>query len=694
MPPSYPYPGCIVEFMEDNSVQIAMVQEDSGGKLRLFLPSRRETKLNVNRLLPWYGPVYAGAHSKEEMAQLLDKHRKERETKLAAISTLDLWEIAQGEIDHAPASWFAELVENEINDDVVAAYGRALLFCKTHFKYSQPDFQVYDENTVAKRLNEMAARKEREELAIKGNAFIRMLWDVANKKRALPDNDSEDFPDNELCGRIRRLLLERMADPESKQDDALWQIISKGLPDEPHIPLRLLMAWNVLPMHYNFWLDRADYAPGDNWWNESAEEVTRLVQNAENEDAVQSDASVFISIDGPSTLDIDDAFSIEKNNAGWHVKLAFANPAYFWPFGSELDKLVVHRPTSVYLPEGNLHMLPEILGTDVFSLNEKKERTAFYLSLQINDDGEYVSCTPEVKKVKIAANLRYPDVQRLIDSNWQGDNCALPFAAMLENAYALARLREQFRIKNGAVIMLRQEPELALKNVDGDMEVELLPEKNVRDAQRLVSELMILASAAIADWAYERGIPLLHRTQNVTLPKEYAGIWESPDDLARIMRSLIPSVLEIAPKPHAALGLARYAQITSPLRRYPDLLNVAQITHFIQTGQPKWNEDELTGLLDAFSPSLEGASQIQRYRPRYWKLLYFKQKGDQEWYDGVITDENENFITLSLPTQNMLLRGRRNLFDERAHPGSAIKVRVGKINPLLNEIHILETMPR
>ena len=91
----------------------------------------------------------------------------------------------------------------------------------------------------------------------------------------------------------------------------------------------------------------------------------------------------------------------------------------------------------------------------------------------------------------------------------------------------------------------------------------------IRERRMLVAETMILASAAVAEWARERGLPMLHRTQDVALPKEYAGVWTAPQDMARIMRALTPSSLELQARPHAALGLPRYTPVTSPLRRYP-----------------------------------------------------------------------------------------------------------------------------
>ena len=156
-------------------------------------------------------------------------------------------------------------------------------------------------------------------------------------------------------------------------------------------------------------------------------------------------------------------------------------------------------------------------------------------------------------------------------------------------------------------------------------------------ASAVVAEMNILASTAMAAWALERNIPLLFRTQDVALPKELAGIWTEPAAMTRVMRALIPSSLDVLPKRHAALGVASYAPLTSPLRRYPDLINTAQVAAFLQTGAPRFGADVLPDMLFKLNMYLDAAGQVQRFRPRYWKLLYFRQQGDAAWWDGVIT---------------------------------------------------------
>lgn len=700
----YPAPGCIVEYLEGNAVQIAIVLEEAGGKLRLFLPNRRETRLSAGRLLPWLGPLHQGTSGKDDMVRLLEAHKGSRENAAASVSVAELWELAQGEVEAAPAHWFAELKENEPSTDTVAAYGRALLACKSHFRFQPPDFQVFDAETVERRLAEQKAREERESLVAGGAAFLRLLWEVASGRRELPAQGESAFaaegvpwPEPEIAARLKALLRSRMIDPESQEDDVLWKLLIKSLPEVPHLPLQLLMAWGELPPHHNFWLDRADYARGDDWWQSSAEEVAQLAACAPMKELPLSTLP-FVSIDSASTRDVDDAFYIEElpDGSGWNVSIALACPALAWSFGSPLDKLVLHRATSIYLPEGDLHMLPEQLGTDAWSLFAGKIRPAFCLHLAVDRNGTVKQCEFFTARVQLSANLTYTDAEKVLAEQTSSNDKANPasaHAAILRLGHDLARARLNFRLAAGAVVMERPEPHILLEGQGKGITVHLALPDSTPLAQMLVAELMILASASIADWGQANHVPLLHRTQDVALPREYAGIWSEPADMARVMRALIPSSLEVEPRPHAALALERYAPATSPLRRYPDLVNQAQALHMLATGKPRFDAGELSSLLEQISPALDAAGQVQRFRPRYWKLLYFRQKGDKVWWPAVITEENEAFATVGLPGQGLIVRGRRKLFDERAAPGMQVLVRLGKVQPLCNEIQILEVAP-
>ena len=733
----YPAPGCVVEYLEGNAVQIALITEEAGGRLRLLLPNRRETRLNASRLLPWLGPLHGADLGRDEAVRLLEQHKKCREDLASDVPVMDVWEMAQGEVSVAPATWFAELFTSDPSADQVSAYGRALLACKSHFRFQPPDFQVFPADMVEKRLVEEKNRLEREALIAGGAAFLRMLWDVACRKRELPPPPVEgassgEWPSADVAESLEEVLRSRMVDPEGQEFDALWRTLGKGLPDVPHLPLQLLVAWGKVPPHYNFWLDRAGYASGDDWWTAHRDEVDALVRAAESgqmpdaalftpaaptpcmcDDAAASIPAAapatsllfepgplpesplpFVSIDSASTRDVDDAFHVQSTDDGYLLTLALACPALYWHFGGVLDRAVLHRGTSIYLPEGDCHMLPEVLGTAAYSLLAGTPRPALCVEIPVDAQGRYGSCRTYLARVRLAANLTYRDSQAVLNAQSEGvalpDNPAAAHAGQLSVGLELARKRQNTRIEDGAVVMDRPDPVISLEGEGADVRVHVGPDYCAPDAQMLVAEMMILASAAVAHWARERGMAMLHRVQDVVLPREYAGVWSTPQDMTRIMRALTPSGLEVQARPHAALGLDRYTPVTSPLRRYPDLVNEAQVVHFLCTGQPRWSEDALVSLLHALSPALDGAGQVQRFRPRYWKLLFFRQQGDKVWWSGVITEENDAFVSVSLPDQGMFVRGRRKLFDDRAHPGLQVDVRIGKVHPLYNEIMILE----
>ena len=472
----YPAPGCIVEYMEGNAVQIAVVTEEAGGRLRLLLPNRRETRLTAARLLPWLGPVCAADAGREEAVRLLEAHKKIREDMAAAVPVMEVWELAQGEVASAPAQWFAELFGSEPGPDQVAAYGRALLACKSHFRFQPPDFQVFSAETVEKRLAEQKSREEREALIAGGAAFLRLLWDVACKKRALPSpaEGAPEWPAPEVAERLRALLRARMTDPESQEHETLWRMLSKGLPDVPHLPLQLLVAWGELPPHYNFWLDRADYAPGDAWWRDCAQEVDALEQAARPGPEATAELPPcdlpFVSIDSASTRDVDDAFFVRSEGDGFSLTLALACPALAWPFGGALDKAVLRRGTSIYLPEGVCHMLPERLGTHVFSLVAGEARPALCVRVSVDHGGRAGACEVFLARARLAANLTYRDSQAVMDAADAAlpDNPAAPHAGLLRLGLELARRRRTARISDGAVIMDRPDPVIRLEGEGAD----------------------------------------------------------------------------------------------------------------------------------------------------------------------------------------------------------------------------------
>lgn len=695
----YPGPGCLVEFMQGNAPQIAWVMEEQNGKLRLLLPNRRESNLPASRLLPWSGPQFPSNKSKDDISLLLQEKASRRAELAKDIDPLEIWEMVQGEVDKAAPAWLAELAFSDPDVDRIAALGQCLLGCKTHFRFNPPEFEIYSAETVENKMAAEAAAAVRAALVDGGAAWFKALWEAYQKQQILTEN-SKLAPDESVRLRLAQLLKARILNPQSQEDESLWKQLSKSLPDDPHLPLFLATAWGLVPEHYNFWLDRAGYAAGNDWSGEFLPQIQaleaslqELAQKPENSPLEET----FISIDGPSTKDIDDAFSVRQEAQGWRICVALACPALNWPFGSPLDEAVLGRATSLYLPEGSYHMLPENLSLNAYSLLAQKKRPAMLLRCLVQADGSLSEIEAQQAWVNLAANLNYGDCQAVLDNRAEESNPAQAFAPQLQAALALAQARRQRRISQGAVIIERPDADCRLEEIDGQIKVSLCPSEEAADAQFLVQEIMILSNAALAAWGQERHLPLLYRVQDVDLPPEYAGVWHKAEDIAKVVKSMIPASLESQPGRHAGMGLSAYITATSPLRRYQDLINEAQIIHFLQEGQPLWDSKQSAALLQTVSLNLDAAGQVQRFRPRYWKLVYLLQesgpRGEKRLWPARVGEVNDNFVSLSLEKEQVLVRGKRKIFGEKVFPGQIWLLRLGKINALRNEISILEAQP-
>lgn len=691
----FPGVGCVVEFLQGNAPQIAWVLEEQGGRLRLLLPNRRETNLQAARLLPWIGPGYPAAGSRDAAIEILEKHRIQRETLAAGYNPVEWWELAQGEVEKAGAEWFADLIATREDADVVAAVGRALMGCKTHFRFQPPEFEIWPQETVVRRINEQENAARQEKLIHEGGAFVRSLWDAFSRQTPPPSTRNMD---EGVLALLRETLLARLGNFEETEHEALWKQVTKGLPEDPYLPLYLAQGWGLVGPHHNVWFDRAGYDGGNAWADIHAPAIKALRDRAtlEGADAGDPDPRTFLSIDAATTRDIDDAFHIESlgEGNGWRLTLALACPAACWDFDSDLDRAVQRRATSIYLPEGTSHMLPETLGADAFSLMAKQIRPAMLVQCEVSAQGQILSCAPSFGHVCLTANLTYDACEAALQEQ---ESAASPYVEQLRMGLELAQVREAHRVENGAVIIARPDLRIELPGehlaayLAGEREVDILvePDESAPQAHLMVAEHMVLANTALARWAGEHDLPLLHRTQHVNIPKEYAGVWSDPVDVARVVRLLAPACLETTPRPHAGVGEAAYAPSTSPLRRYPDFINEAQILHMFRHGTPRWKKEELDAWLVFLNTRLEAAGLVQRQRPRYWKLLYFKKRPDA-WWSGVITDENDALVTVNVPHEQLVVRGRRNLFGERTTIGQEVEVRLGKIRPLNGEISIIE----
>ena len=95
----------------------------------------------------------------------------------------------------------------------------------------------------------------------------------------------------------------------------------------------------------------------------------------------------FVTLDPASSMDLDQAFSIELRGADILCHYAIADVAWFVDDGGAMDREAWLRGTSQYLPDGKISLYPQMLSEGAASLLPDVIRPAILFSTRIADDG-------------------------------------------------------------------------------------------------------------------------------------------------------------------------------------------------------------------------------------------------------------------------------------------------------------------
>jgi len=184
---------------------------------------------------------------------------------------------------------------------------------------------------------------------------------------------------------------------------------------------------------------------------------------------------------------------------------------------------------------------------------------------------------------------------------------------------AFARQLRRRRIESGAIIMPR--PEITVDASD-PRRIVIRKRQRQADSQLIISEFMILANRLAAERVAREKLPFPYRTQSA--PKDMVP--RSDDEfnpyVSYCQRRIMPRAENsLDPRPHYSLGLDAYTNITSPLRRYFDVLAQRQLRAALGVDEP-YSRDQLDTLLKELEPGISRAQYVSHHRTRYWLLKY------------------------------------------------------------------------
>ena len=312
------------------------------------------------------------------------------------------------------------------------------------------------------------------------------------------------------------------------------------------------------------------------------------------------------AIDNSDSTDPDDAVSFD----GEHLWIHIANPADTIQADTQSDTDACARGATLYTPEGPARMLGEN-AIDYFALGLKPVSYALSFKLALTVDGDIRDVSiHRTKLTVIRMTYQEADVQK--DS---------PALAPLFAIAAQNRLRRE---QAGAVSIDFPEIFITLEEQNGEKRVLLNPAIRT-EAAAMIKEMMLLAGEAAARFAFQHSIPFQYISQEAPdlpnkLPSGLAGEYKK-------RRAMRPRSVGTIPSMHAALGLAMYGQVTSPLRRYGDLVSHRQLLNFID-GKPLIAASDLILKIAAGDEAGRACVQAERASRQHWTLVYLLQNPD------------------------------------------------------------------
>ncbi len=338
------------------------------------------------------------------------------------------------------------------------------------------------------------------------------------------------------------------------------------------------------------------------------------------------------AIDDEGSDDPDDAISLDGDRIWVHV----ADVSGVVLPSSTMDEEARARGANLYIPERIVHMLPPAITTEL-ALGLHEESPALSIGFCVTDDGAPTDIQVALTRVKVTRHT-YTEIDRSLSQS--------PFAELKKMTDCFQASR---RAADAATIDL---PEVSVKALNGKVAIRPLERLGSRE---VVTEAMLMAGNAVAEYALSNQIPLPFATQPP--PAKHV----KPEGMAEMYafrRQMKPSRQKIKPEPHSGLGLSAYVRATSPLRRYLDLVTHQQLrAHLL--GETILDETQVSERIAASEAPSGAVRRAERLSNQHWKLVYLKEVGNRI-FDAIVVELDERKVTLIIPELALETKMRSN----------------------------------
>ena len=409
-------------------------------------------------------------------------------------------------------------------------------------------------------------------------------------------------------------------------------------------------------------------------------------------------APLWCSIDNDDSRDLDQLSVAEELPGGaTRIRVAIADVDAKVKRGSALDQHAATNTTSVYTDAQIFPMLPEVLSTDITSLNEGQPRLAMVIEMVVDGSGQVTESEVYRAIVHNHAKLAYNAVAAWLEgpAPEPAKVAAVPGLAdnlRLQDRVAQA-LRER-RHQQGALGLETLEPRAVF---DGDAVTDLRLEKKNR-AKELIEDLMIAANVATARFLEGKASPSLRRvlrsperwnrivelaqTHGARLPaqpdaralEEFLAQRRRQDpehfpDVSLAVVKLLGRGEYVVEAPgqsatqHFGLAVKDYTHSTAPNRRFPDLITQRLLKAALAGRAAPYRVDELATLAQHCTVQEDNAAKVERQVRKSAAALLLQGRIGQT-FEAIVTGASAKGTWVRLlrpPVEGRLVKGFQGL---------------------------------
>ena len=656
--------GKLIEFRVQGERRLAVAERPEGKKDWIVVDAGGQShKIRPQRV----DYTVEGTYESADIPGFLD----EVEAYLDPSSLEIAWEMLIEDKETATPQQMAELLFSE--QTPVACYAAHSLLSqdKIYFKQKSDHYEPRHAAQVEeiKHQLEVQAEKEKEKAQF-----------VAHLKQAL-SGDKIEWSESE---RLRLEAIEKIVLQNSSASKLAQETLQEaGRKADPQGAWQLLVDIGWWSKHENLFLRRSAYP------TTFSKKVLDVVQprlqsdpNPADENRLDLTHLKVCTIDDESTTEIDDGLSVEYLADGTaKIWVHIADPTRIVSPGDELDLEARRRSTSLYLPTGMVPMFPSELATGPMSLVQGKVCSALSFGVILDEAGGIQEYEIHPSLIKPTYRLTYDDVDEMLQLGVQNEP---EIADLAQSSY----LRRSWRKSQGAIQIKMPESVIKVKD-DEEVTIELIDSSPSR---QLVAEMMIMTGEIGGRYGIENNLPLPYRGQpQPELPPE-EELLQLPAGPTRFcaIRSCMPrSEMSMSAIRHASLGLDSYVQVTSPIRRYTDLLSHFQIKAHLRGEELPFDREELQEIVYSVSSSSYEATLVERQTNRYWSLEYLRRNAKSVWDVQVLRwlRQDEDLGLILIEDLGIELPHR---FDRPVALGERLEMQVTHADPQRDEVHLRE----